>query len=218
MSSFEPLLPALAGKAGFAPLAVGTVSGAEATATPFPDLNRQAPPPVDEKRLLEEQHAVALQAAHERGVAEGRAAAERDLADKTRALGEAVHEVARFRRALLQRYQAELLDLALEVARKVVDRELEQHPEHWLALIKSGVLRALDRDHVRIRVAPALHAFLREHIAELGAGLEGVKDFDLIEDPALAASGCVIETSYGDLDIGIDGQIATIRAALGESA
>jgi flagellar assembly protein FliH len=158
------------------------------------------------------------QATHARGVLEGRTQAEAELAHLVQGLGEAIAALTRFRREMLERYQAELLDLALEVARKVVDRELEQHPEHWILLIREGVKRALDRDHIRIRVAPALHGFLRGHLAELRAELDGVKDFELLEDPALPATGCVVETSYGDLDLGVESQITTIRSALAEPA
>jgi len=224
MSSFEPLRPALA-DGGFAPLAPErAASGASATLGPFRDLD--APPAPDpaatdadaDERARAAERAALEHEAHARGFAEGRAAAEGELAQLVHALGEAIREVARFRRTLLERYQGELLDLALGVARKVVDRELEQHPEHWVGLIRSGVQRALDRDHVRIRVGPPLHAYLRDHLAELRAELDGVKDLELLEDPALGATGCVVETSYGDLELGIDSQIATIRAALAEPA
>lgn len=220
MSSFEPLLPSLAGKRGFAPL--GGAAPAVATApvrAPFPDLNPPPPPDGAEVARREAAERAALEeAAYARGLVEGRTRAQEELAHLVRGLGEAIHEVGRFRRDMLERYQAELLDLALEVARKVVDRELEQHPEHWLPLIREGVKRALDRDHIRIRVAGSLFAFLHEHLGELRAELDGVKDFELLEDPAVPPTGCVIETSYGDLDLGVESQIATIRGALAEPA
>jgi flagellar assembly protein FliH len=222
MSSFEPLLPSLLESLGFMPLGVPPVAVAPvgpASSTPFTDLNPPPPPnPEEESQRLAAERAALEQAAHARGVAEGRARAQEELITLVHGLGEAIHEVGRFRRDMLERYQSELLDLALEVARKVVDRELEQHPEHWLQLIRDGVKRALDRDHIRIRVAGPLFHFLREHTAELRVELDGVKDFELLEDPALPATGCVVETSYGDLDLGVDSQIATIRGALGEPA
>lgn len=221
MSSFEPLLPSLLGKLGFAPLAAGTAADVVRAPAggPFPDLNPRVPVDTaeDERRAAEERAALE-QAAYVRGAAEGRAQAQEELAHLVQALGEAISELTRFRRGMLERYQSELLDLALEVARKVVDRELEQHPEHWIELIRDGVQRAVDRDHIRIRVAAPLHGFLVEHLAELRAELDGVKELELLEDPALPPSGCVVETSYGDLDLGIESKITTIRGALAEPA
>lgn len=220
MSSFEPLLPTLIEKLGFSPLVQDASKPAAPVVTPLPDLN---PPPIVEDPLADEQRAAeerALleQAAYTRGLAAGRVEAEAALAQLVQGLGEAIAELTRFRREMLTRYQAELLDLALEVARKVVDRELEQHPEHWIEIIREGVRRAVDRDHIRIRVPSSLHAFLREHLGDLRGELDGVKELELIEDPALPPSGCVVETSYGDLDLGVESQIATIRGALSEPA
>lgn len=218
MSSFEPLLPSLLGKMGFATFAAASAPATPAApGGPFPDLNLA--PPVDGAGAAEraDQERAALdEAAYRRGVDQGREQAGSELTQLVQGLGEAIHEVGRFRRDMLERYQSELLDLALEVARKVVDRELEQHPEHWLQLIREGVKRALDRDHIRIRVAGQLYAFLRAHLTELRTDLDGVKDFELLEDPALPVTGCVVETSYGDLDLGVESQITTIRSALAE--
>ncbi|MBM4267808.1 MAG: hypothetical protein FJ144_14555 [Deltaproteobacteria bacterium] len=219
MSSFEPLRPASASGGPFAPLEV------EATLDtprggPFRRLDvPPAPAGVDTSPSAEElAHAADVQAARAEGVASGRAEAEAELQQLVHGLGEAIRELVRFRRSLLERYHGELLDLALEVARKVVDRQLEQHPEHWMSIIRDGVQRALDRDSIRMRVAPHLHAYLREHLGELRAELDGVKELELLEDPTLPANGCIVETSYGDLDLGIDSQITTIRTALTEPA
>jgi flagellar assembly protein FliH len=220
MSSFEPLLPSLLHRMGFGPL-VERPGDPPMTSPrgPFQDLDPKAPEESSDEALrAAEQRAWIEQAAYARGLAEGRAQADAELAHLVQGLGEAVAELTRFRRSMLERYQSELLDLSLEVARKVVDRELEQHPEHWIGIIREGVQRALDRDHIRIRVAAPLYAFLREHLAELRGELDGVKELDLLEDPALPVTGCVVETSYGDLDLGVDSQITTIRTALGEPA
>ncbi|MBM4246617.1 MAG: hypothetical protein FJ148_22950 [Deltaproteobacteria bacterium] len=220
MSSFEPLLPSLLEKLGFTPLGGGAAPAAKVVSGPLRELNpasAQDEAAAGALRLAEER-ALLEQTAYARGVAEGRGQAEAQLAHLVQGMGEAIAELTRFRHETLTRYQSELLDLALEVARKVVDRELEQHPEHWIELIREGVRRAVDRDHIRVRVAAPLHAFLRERLAELCGALEGVKDLELLEDPALPPSGCVIETSYGDLDLGVGSQIATIRGAMVEPA
>jgi flagellar biosynthesis/type III secretory pathway protein FliH len=44
--------------------------------------------------------------------------------------------------------------------------------------------------------------------------LEDVKELELVEDRALAENGCILESQYGDLDLGVDSQIGAIRAAL----
>jgi flagellar assembly protein FliH len=205
-------------KLGFTPLGGGARPTPKIVTGPLQDLNPQsrADESAEEALRVAEERALLEQAAYARGVAEGRAQADAALAQLVQGMGEVIAELTRFRHETMTRYQSELLDLALEVARKVVDRELEQHPEHWIEVIREGVRRAVDRDHIRIRVAPVLHAFLAEHLVELRGGLAGVKDLELLEDPSLPPSGCVVETSYGDLDLGVDSQIGTIRTAMTE--
>jgi flagellar assembly protein FliH len=156
----------------------------------------------------------ARQRTYDEGYAAGRAAAEEEMRTPASALVAAVDEVARFRAGLLDRYQTELLELALGIARKVVQRELAERPEHWLGMIREAVRHALDRERVRIRVGSVLHRFLVERLPELRALLEGVQELDLVEDVTLAEHGCVIESQYGDLDLGVDSQLGAIRAAL----
>ena len=44
--------------------------------------------------------------------------------------------------------------------------------------------------------------------------LDDVKELELVEDQTLAENGCILESQFGDLDLGIDSQIGAIRAAL----
>jgi flagellar assembly protein FliH len=158
----------------------------------------------------------ARQVAYDLGFAAGKAAAEEELHGRATAFAAGVEELARFRSGLLERYQSELLELALGVARKVVQRELAEHPEHWLGMIREGVSRALDRDTIRIRVGNLLHRYLLDNLPQLRALLREVKELDMVEDASLGDMGCVIESHSGDLELGVDNQIDAIRAALTE--
>jgi hypothetical protein len=61
---------------------------------------------------------------------------------------------------------------------------------------------------------PPLMTFLRGSLAALRASLEDVKDLELVEDPGLPAGGCVIESRFGEVDIGDETQLerALVRA------
>jgi flagellar biosynthesis/type III secretory pathway protein FliH len=129
-------------------------------------------------------------------------------------LVKSLEELAAFRARLRQRYERELLELALGVARKVVRDELRERPEIWATMIREAVRQAVDREEVRIRVPVALVVFLREQVPALRAQLEDVKELVIVEDPGLREGGCVIETRFGELDIGVDTQIAQVHRAL----
>jgi len=111
-------------------------------------------------------------------------------------------------------YERELLELALGVARKVVQQELAERPEIWLGMIRAAVKRAVGRERITLRVPPPLMAFLRGSLAALRASLEDVKDLELLEDPSLHAGGCVIESRLGEVDIGVETQLERCERAL----
>lgn len=195
----------------FPPLAESTHDyGVATVATVFPDFATQAEAGVDTTAEVE----AARVAAYEDGVAAGRAAAEQEIMTPAGALVAAIEEVARFRGGLLDRYQTELLELALGIARKVVQRELADSPEHWLGMIREAVQQALDHERIRIRVGSVLHRFLVERLPDLRGVLDDVQELDLLADETLSENGCVIESHSGDLDLSVDSQIGAIRAAL----
>ena len=144
----------------------------------------------------------------ERGRAEARAALETIGASFT----DSLRELVEFRARLKERYERELLELALGVARKVMQQELAERPELWLGMIRAAVPRAVNR--IVLRVPPPLMAFLRGSLAALRASLADVKDLELVEDPSLPAGGCVIESRFGEVDIGVETQLERCERAL----
>jgi flagellar biosynthesis/type III secretory pathway protein FliH len=229
MSSFEKLKPAAATPgtaAGFGALGRMTLGSRVGAATVFRDFGGgDAHSPAMEGRADEpggapsgatriDETQQAADAAYADGLIAGRDAATRELVGDGEAFVKALDELKRFRAGLMERYQSELLALALGIARKVVQRELAEHPEHWLGMIREAVRHALDREKIRIRVGPILHRFLVDNLSTLRPMLEDVKEMELVEDASLAENGCILESQFGDLDLGIDSQIGAIRAAL----
>ncbi|MCW5893760.1 MAG: hypothetical protein KIT14_24870 [bacterium] len=148
------------------------------------------------------------------GFAQARAelAAEIDAGHRT--LAESLESLARFQAQLRSRYERELLLVALGVARKVVQQELQERPEIWMAMLRAAVRQAVDRERILIRVPPALAAWLLEHAPELKAQLEDVKEMQIVDDPALPPGGCIVESRYGEVDIGVETQLAVAERAL----
>jgi flagellar biosynthesis/type III secretory pathway protein FliH len=81
-------------------------------------------------------------------------------------------------------------------------------------MIREAVRHALDREKIRIRVGSVLHKFLLDNLSTLRPMLDEVKELELVEDGTLSENGCILESQFGDLDLGIDSQIGAIRAAL----
>ncbi len=148
------------------------------------------------------------------GLAQARAEHAVAVTEMQQTLAQGLEALATFREDLRTRYERELLLVALGVARKVVQQELADHPEIWLTMIRSAVKQAVDRERILIRVPPALATWLLEQAPTLRAALEEVKELQIVDDPSLPPLGCVIESRYGDVDIGVETQLGVAERAL----
>jgi len=147
----------------------------------------------------------------EAGRAQGRAEAAHERAALAREVATAVAAVGAWRAELRTRYGRALVELALAVARKIVGDELAARPERWHAIIAAAVRELVDRDEVTIRVGPGIAALLRES----EPAPAGTAEVRIVEDDTLGDGACRIESRGGDVDCGIDAQLATIADALG---
>ncbi len=196
---FAPFAGLAEAAAGFRPL----LTGDDAIPIPEPVASAPAAEPSDE-----------LRRAFQAGYDLGREEATGQLATVAESLVKSFEELSAFRGGLRERYERELLELALGVARKIVQQELAERPEIWLGLIRAAVRRVVDRERIAVRVPPRLLAFLRDALPELRASLDAVKELDLVEDPSLPAGGCVIESRFGEVNLGVEVQLEAVERAL----
>ena len=107
--------------------------------------------------------------------------------------------------------EREIIRLALEIARKIIKREVAIDEELILALVKVALARVADQTLITVRVNPKDHHAIERHQAaapETGALSESIK---LVEDPLIARGGCIIETQSGTIDARIEEQLREIE-------
>src|SRR5690242_17187104 len=195
----------------FVPLGGGGSAAAPASFRPLGTPAESVAPVADEHEV---KAAEELRRAFQAGYEQAREELTAGVDGVAEAFGKAIEELAHFRAMVRDRYERELLEVALGVAKKVVQQELQERPEIWLGMIRNAVHRAVDRERIAVRVPPPLLAFLRDSLPELRSTLDDVKEVELIEDPSLTLGGCVIESRFGEIDIGVESQIGAARSAL----
>lgn len=126
-------------------------------------------------------------------------------------------EAAVARERALAGMQEEIVDLALEVARKVVARDLEVSRSGATEICAAALARVRRSRAVLLRVHPeelpkveASSKLLASVLAE-GAGLR------VVADDEVGRGGCVIESDLGRVDARLDTQLAAIERALRKS-
>jgi flagellar biosynthesis/type III secretory pathway protein FliH len=149
-------------------------------------------------------------AAREEGRAEGRREAGHELAARLSELDEA-------QRRWLARTEVEVLDLAMEMAKRILGRELRGDPAAASEGLADALRAAGPRRALRVRLHPAGVAGLRDRPSSPGEGSTGA-GLELVADPDLAPGDVVVETEAGQVDGRVASRLEAFRAALGVEA
>ena len=159
--------------------------------------------------------AVALERdAREKGLADGMRAAEEAYRAKIGRLDALSTRLQAEREEFFDRIEPEVVRLAVSIAEKILDQELELRPELVVDMVRSAMKRLRDREQLRVSVNPRDFEQVRSARDDLIGAVDGVRKLDVIEDRRVDAGGCVIESQNGTLDGRIRTQVKEITSAL----
>jgi flagellar assembly protein FliH len=153
----------------------------------------------------------ALRQAHHRGFVEGQSVVrtkyEELMASVPKELARTVAALSLVRGTIYRDARADLVDLSIMIARRILHRELLVSPD-VLQGILTVVLEKLDRQEVhRVVVHPSMVDSVESELKRL-AHHRGIK---VSGDSTLDTGGCIFETGRGKIDAGIESQLAEIR-------
>lgn len=153
--------------------------------------------------------------ARQAGLREGEAAARQKAAAEIEAIREqtsrTVAELAQVRSQLFHQAEGDLLRLAMEIARRIVHRELRVEPGAVDALIRHALDKVQGQEVCRVRAHPDQAAWLRPALERLGQGQLEVK-----ADASLEPGAMLFETSRGNLDASVETQFREIERGLAD--
>lgn len=111
----------------------------------------------------------------------------------------------------------DILDISLDIAKKIIKKEISENPEVILENIKT-ILKGLSKEETKImlKVNPAQVALLQQKVPEevALAGLEA--KVVVIPDENIMEGGCLVTTTNGVIDATIETQTEIISEALKE--
>lgn len=198
------------------PMAAGQAQTRAAIPGPGNDAGGQAAR--DARRIgeLEQQIEKRARESREAGLREGetagrvRAAAEMQPVLDKLALG--IQEIAALRPQLRREATAELVELSLRIARRILHRELSVDPTALEGLV-GGALHKLGAQEIcRVRIHPEMEPGVRRALARENRG-----SLSLIADGTLERGAILVETARGTLDASLETQLAEIGRGLADS-
>jgi flagellar assembly protein FliH len=153
---------------------------------------------------------IADEKAVQRAKRELEAETEIKLAEMRQQLADSIGQIGELANEMAESAQQELVELAIQIARKVVTREVTIDREIALTLVKVSLAKLHNRSVAEIHLNPEDHAFVKDHLDQLD--FRG--QIDLVEDRSISLGGCLIHTDTGDIDARIESQFDEISHGL----
>jgi len=132
---------------------------------------------------------------------------EQKLSVARQALSAALGQFAEERNDYFGRVEAEIVQLSLSIAAKILHREAQVDPMLVATLVRMAVERMRDDSSIAVRVHPDRVSAWRRHFAADPA----MARITVREDPALTDQDCVLETELGSANFGLDSQLKEVE-------
>lgn len=126
--------------------------------------------------------------------------------ERTR-ISNAILNFEQTRKEYFTRVEAEVVQLALSIAAKILHREAQVDPMLVAAIVQIALGQLKDGSAATIRLRPAEAAPWRQHFAALDLNVA----VTVVEDANLAAGDCLFETELGNVNFSLDAQLKEVE-------
>jgi flagellar assembly protein FliH len=175
----------------------------KAGAAPEPPLA----PPRDFDRELRDARAAGFR----EGETAGRTRAAGEMQPVLERLAATTAEIGSLRARLRREAEADMLQLALAIAHRILRRELSLDPEALHGLVLAALEKLEGQEIARLRVHPTQAAGIANLLRQNGTAVE------VTPDPSLAPGAALFETPRGSLDASIETQLQEIERGLADT-
>jgi flagellar assembly protein FliH len=150
--------------------------------------------------------------AREKGYAEGTAhaheEASKELLPILQNLKETHKKLSGLKNTILKQNEVEIIDLALDIARKVIGAELSENPLTVATVIRSALNRIDLTENITVKISPPEYELLMRNVPDY------LKNTWIVADSKVTRGGAVIETENGTFDARIENQLEEIEKNL----
>jgi len=168
---------------------------------------------IDDRNLVsraQQEAGTIKDSAAKEGYKAGLELASRDI----QSMKDAVVEFLNAKNEIFEYIAPDILEISIDIAKKIVKKEIEQDPSIILETILD-VLKNLSRDEskVSIKANPAQVSLIKENISEMVSSLGLETKINVFGDDTIEIGGCILQTNNGLVDATVSTQIDIIKEA-----
>jgi len=119
-------------------------------------------------------------------------------------------EIERQRKDFRQVYENEVLTLLLGIGKRIFRQEVLVCEGLITTVLQEALQYVTDRGRVIVRLHPGDYQNLLAHPGQIPFSLDEKDGIKMVEDPSITRGGCLLETSFGDVDATFEGQFDEI--------
>ena len=151
-----------------------------------------------------------FQAGHEQGTL----LAEEEFRKQRQEMQELIEKAYEEKAKIVQESESFLLSLSVRVAEKVIKKELKQHDDQLLHVVKQALKQIEESEDVTMQVSLEDYPIILPFLEELKTYVKADSEFKLVPVANLSKGGCMIHTASGSYDVTIDSQLQEIKKHL----
>ncbi len=152
----------------------------------------------------------ARQAGYQTGYQEGMLAAGREAEALVSEAKNLIKHAVNKRDEIIAESQKELLELAVKIAEKILEKEIQQDPGSVLRTVRKALRFTGQRENLTLRVsAEDVKHLSKTRLLELG-----IPDVNIVEDGTLRCGDCLLDGVQGRIDATLSSQLASVGKKL----
>jgi len=159
----------------------------------------------------EQIRAQAWAAGEAEGRAAGMAAARAEAAPGVAAIAAAAGAIDSLREQMIAELEQDAVEMAMRLAEQILAGVIAVEPERVLDVGRNALRHLTDRRRVTLVVNPDDLELVSECVEQLQSELGGIEHLGVQSDRRIGRGGAIARTDSGEIDSGIDAQLARAR-------
>ncbi|MBF0505308.1 MAG: hypothetical protein HQL09_00580 [Nitrospirae bacterium] len=170
------------------------------------------------KKLEQEARERGREEGHSEGFAGGMAEGKGEVAASLVRLGEIISSLEKFRENKLTEMLPQIIDLSLEIAKKIVHKEIDLDRNLILSVAQDAMRKVGEKEeYVVIKINPLDYEVMIPHI-DLLKEQSGLRNISIEPSAAISPGGCYIETPTGEIDARLEEQMKEVQDVISTAA
>ena len=159
-----------------------------------------------------------IEQAKEAGLQQGLEEARRQMADQVQEVTDRcnamIASAEQEAKQIVMEAEPQIIDLVMAISRKIITDEVAERQSLVLGLVRDALERVKDQKQINIHVSSDDYEFVMKSRSELQGIVGAEQSLSITADAILHRGGCLIETSFGTVEAGVETQLESIRKVL----